>query len=59
MQRHMELSISLHHNIGKTSTDFIKIVIDDAVKRPISALRFVPLSLRRTRRTPQDTGFMF
>jgi hypothetical protein len=28
---------------------------DDFVKRPISALRFIPLSLRRTARTPHST----
>jgi hypothetical protein len=30
---------------------------DDFVKSPISALRFIPLSLRRTARTPHSTGF--
>jgi len=31
--------------------------IDGFVKSPISALRFIPLSLRRTARTPHSTGF--
>jgi hypothetical protein len=31
--------------------------IDGFVKNPISALRFIPLSLRRTARTPHSTGF--
>jgi len=30
---------------------------DGFVKNPISALRFIPLSLRRTARTPHSTGF--
>jgi hypothetical protein len=30
---------------------------DDFVKNPISALRFIPLSLRRTTRTPRSTEF--
>jgi hypothetical protein len=29
---------------------------DGFVKNPISALRFIPLSLRRTARTPHSTG---
>jgi hypothetical protein len=29
---------------------------DDLVKNPISALRFIPLSLRRTESTPHSTG---
>jgi len=31
--------------------------IDGFVISPISALRFIPLSLRRTARTPHSTGF--
>jgi hypothetical protein len=31
--------------------------IDDFVKNPISALRFIPQSLRRTLSTPHSTGF--
>jgi hypothetical protein len=31
--------------------------IDGFVKNPISALRFIPLSLRRTAPTPHSTGF--
>jgi hypothetical protein len=31
--------------------------MDGFVKNPISALRFIPLSLRRTARTPHSTGF--
>jgi hypothetical protein len=30
--------------------------IDGLVKNPISALRFIPLSLRRTESTPHSTG---
>jgi len=30
--------------------------IDGFVKNPISALRFIPLSLRRTARAPHSTG---
>jgi hypothetical protein len=30
--------------------------IDGFAKKPISALRFIPLSLRRTARTPHSTG---
>jgi hypothetical protein len=30
---------------------------DGFVKNPISALRFIPLSLRRTARKPHSTGF--
>jgi hypothetical protein len=30
---------------------------DGFVKNPISALRFIPLSLRRTTSTPHSTGF--
>jgi len=30
--------------------------MDGFVKNPISALRFIPLSLRRTARTPHSTG---
>jgi hypothetical protein len=30
---------------------------DGLVESPISALRFIPLSLRRTERTPRSTGF--
>jgi hypothetical protein len=30
---------------------------DGFVKSPISALRFIPLSLRRTARTPHSAGF--
>jgi hypothetical protein len=30
--------------------------IDGFVKNPISALRFIPLSLRRTKSTPHSTG---
>jgi hypothetical protein len=33
------------------------IKIDDFVKRPTSALRFIALSLRRTISTPRDTRF--
>jgi hypothetical protein len=32
-------------------------LIDGFVKNPISALRFIPLSLRRTASTPHSTGF--
>jgi len=31
--------------------------LDGFVKSPISALRFIPLALRRTARTPHATGF--
>jgi hypothetical protein len=31
--------------------------VDGFVKSPISALRFIPLSLLRTARTPHSTGF--
>jgi hypothetical protein len=34
-----------------------QLLIDGFVKSPISALRFIPLSLRRTARTPHSTGF--
>jgi len=33
-----------------------EIIVDGFVKKPISALRFIPLSLRRTARTPHATG---
>jgi hypothetical protein len=33
------------------------VTFDGFVKNPISALRFIPLSLRRTARTPHSTGF--
>jgi len=33
------------------------IIVDDLVKNPISALRFIPLSLRRTSSAPHSTGF--
>jgi len=36
---------------------FAQVKPDDTVISPISALRFIPLSLRRTTSTPQDTGF--
>ncbi len=36
---------------------FAQVKPDDAVISPISALRFIPLSLRSTTSTPQDTGF--
>jgi hypothetical protein len=32
-------------------------MVDGFVKNPISALHFIPLSLRRTARTPHSTGF--
>jgi hypothetical protein len=32
--------------------------LDDFVKNPISALRFIPQSLRRTGSTPHSTGFV-
>jgi hypothetical protein len=35
----------------------VRVNNDDFVKNPISALRFIPLSLRRTARTPHSTGF--
>jgi hypothetical protein len=31
--------------------------LDGFEKNPISALRFIPLSLRRTESTPHSTGF--
>jgi hypothetical protein len=34
-----------------------KALLDDFVKSPTSALRFIALSLRRTIRTPRDTRF--
>jgi hypothetical protein len=37
--------------------DLGRIIFDGFVKNPISALRFIPLSLRRTARTPYSTGF--
>jgi hypothetical protein len=40
----------LAHDLGR-------IIFDGFVKIPISALRFIPLSLRRTARTPHSTGF--
>jgi hypothetical protein len=33
------------------------VTFDGFVKNPISALRFIPLSLRRTARTPHSMGF--
>jgi hypothetical protein len=32
-------------------------ILDDFVKNPISALRFIPQSLRRTVSTPHSAGF--
>jgi len=32
-------------------------LFDDFVKNPISALRFIPQSLRRTKSTPHSTEF--
>ncbi|MDO8944371.1 MAG: hypothetical protein Q7U75_14415, partial [Desulfobacterales bacterium] len=36
---------------------FPELLLDDFVKSPTSALRFIALSLRRTIRTPRDTRF--
>jgi hypothetical protein len=33
------------------------LIVDDFVKSPISALRFISLALRRTSRTPRATRF--
>jgi hypothetical protein len=37
--------------------DLSRIIFDGFVKNPIPALRFIPLSLRRTARTPHSTEF--
>ncbi len=42
---------------GGVTPDFSYSDIDGFVKSPISALRFISLSLRRTGSTPRDTRF--
>jgi hypothetical protein len=37
--------------------DAVETILDVFVRSPISALRFIALSLRRTKSTPRDTRF--
>jgi len=47
----------MHRSLIRYAAGCQVINIDDFVKRPTSALRFIALSLRRTMSTPRDTRF--